>query len=131
MKITKEAQAQARRLMRLCIGPDGLLQENIVRQIAGTLTEKKPRNYLAILSALTELVRLETARHTATVTSAIPLTEAEKAAIEAKLSAQTPGLRFVWQTNPELIGGITIKVGDDVTDASIKSRIERLSRLSN
>lgn len=130
MKITKEAQAQARRLMRLCIGPDGLLQEDTVRHVAATIEKEKPRNYLGILSALTELVRLEVARHTATITSALPLTDAEKQAIEAKLNARTPGLRYIWQVEPELIGGLTIKVGDDVTDASIRSRIDRLSRLS-
>lgn len=130
MKITKEAQAQARRLMRLCIGPDGLLQEDTVRHVAATIEKEKPRNYLGILSALTELVRLEVARHTATITSALPLTDAEKQAIEAKLNARTPGLRYIWQVDSELIGGLTIKVGDDVTDASIRSRIDRLSRLS-
>lgn len=130
MKITKEAQAQARRLMRLCIGPDGLLQEDTVRHVAATIEKEKPRNYLGILSALTELVRLEVARHTATITSALPLTDTEKQAIEAKLNARTPGLRYIWQVDSELIGGLTIKVGDDVTDASIRSRIDRLSRLS-
>ena len=130
MKITKEAQAQARRLMRLCIGPDGLLQEDIVRRVASTIEAEKPRNYLGILVALTELVRLEVARHTATVTSAIPLTDAEKQAIQTKLNAKTPGLHYVWQVDKELIGGIIVKVGDDVTDASIRSRIHRLSSLA-
>ena len=130
MKITKEAPAQARRLMRLCIGPDGLLQEDIVRRVASTIEAEKPRNYLGILAALTELVRLEVARHTATVTSAIPLTDAEKQAIQTKLNAKTPGLHYVWQVDKELIGGIIVKVGDDVTDASIRSRIHRLSSLA-
>lgn len=130
MKITKEAQAQARRLMRLCIGPDGLLNEDTVRRVAATLLTDKPRNYLAILSALTEMVRLEVARHTATITSAIPLTADEQSAIKAKLDARTPGLSYQWQTDASLIGGITVKVGDNVTDASIKTRIEQLSRIS-
>ena len=130
MKVTKEAQAQARRLMRLCIGAAGLLQEETVRHIAATIAAEKPRNYLGILSALTELVRLEVARHTATITSAIELTEDEKSAIRAKLDAKTPGLRYVWQTNPDLIAGFTIKVGDDVTDASVRSRIDRLSAVT-
>lgn len=130
MKITKEAQAQARRLMRLCIDSDGLLQEDTVRRIANTIATEKPRNYMGILSALTELVRLEVARHTATITSAVPLTEAEQQSIRTKLDARTPGLRYKWLVDASLIGGITVKVGDDVTDASVKSRIERLSRLS-
>ena len=34
MKISKEVQAQARRLMRLCIGADGLMNEATVRLVA-------------------------------------------------------------------------------------------------
>ena len=82
---------------------------------------------MGILAALTELVRLEVARHTATITSAIPLTDTEKQAIQSKLNAKKPGLNYVWQVDKELIGGIIVKVGDDVTDASIRSRIHRLS----
>ena len=130
MKITKDIQAQARRLMRLCIGADGLLQENVVRHVAAELQAKQPRNYLALLCAFTELVRLEQARHTAVITSAVPLTEAEQAAIRAKLDARTPGLRYEWAVDPSLIGGLTVKVGDNVTDASVSSSIERLSRIA-
>ena len=129
MKITKEAQAQARHLIRLCIGPDGQLCEAPVRMIADRIAADKPRNYLALLTAFKELVRLETERHTATVTSAVPLTPGEQEAIRAKLDARHPGLEYRWQTDPALLAGLTVKVGDDVTDASVRSRIERLARL--
>ena len=129
MKITKEAQAQARRLMRLCMGPDGQLQEEHVRRVASALCTEKPRNYLAILKSFTDMVRLEVARHTATVTTARPVEKAEKAAIRAKLDARHPGLHYEWLTDPSLIAGMTVRVGDNVTDASVRSRIERLAKL--
>ena len=130
MKISKEVQAQARRLMRLCVGADGRLQGETVRLVAARLQAEQPRNYLALLTAFTELIRLEQARHTATITSAIPLTAGEQDAIRAKLDARTPGLQYVWQVDPSLIAGLTVRVGDEVTDASVRSRIERLSRIS-
>lgn len=130
MKITKEVQAQARRLMRLCMGESGLLQEDAVRLVAARLLQEKPRNYLAILAAFTDLIRLEQARHTAVITSAIPLTSEEQARIRARLDATHPGLQYEWRVDASLIAGITVRVGDQVTDASIRSRIERLSRLS-
>ena len=129
MKITKEAQAQARRLMRLCMGADGRLQEDNVRRVATTLCTEKPRNYLAILKSFTDMVRLEVQRHTATVTTARPIQEAEKAAIRAKLDARHPGLHYEWLSDSSLIAGMTVKVGDNVTDASVRSRIERLEKL--
>lgn len=130
MKISKEVQAQARRLMRACIGADGLPDEAAVRRVAATLQERKPRNYVPLLAAFTDLLRLEQARRTATVTSAVPLTEQQQAAIRARLDARHTGLEYEWKTDPSLIAGLTVKVGDNVTDASVKSRIERLSRIS-
>lgn len=129
MKISKEVQAQARRLMRLCIGADGLMDEAIVHQVADKIAAEKPRNYLALLTAFTELVRLERAVHTATITSAVPLTEAEQAAIAAKLDARQSGLSYEWQVDSSLIAGLTVKVGDNVTDASVRTRIEQLTNI--
>lgn len=129
MKISKEVQAQARRLMRLCISADGLMDEAIVHQVADKIAAEKPRNYLALLTAFTELVRLERAVHTATITSAVPLTEAEQAAIAAKLDARQSGLSYEWQVDSSLIAGLTVKVGDNVTDASVRTRIEQLTNI--
>ena len=103
MKITKDIQAQARRLMRLCMSAEGLLIEENVRKVADGITAAKPRNYIALLTAFTNLVRLEQESRTATVTSAVPLSDSEKNAICARLNARKPGL--------------------------IYSRIERLSRI--
>ena len=128
MKISKEVQAQARRLMRLCIGADGLMNEATVRLVADKIAAEKPRNYLALLTAFTELVRLEQAAHTATITSAVPLTEAEQAAITARLNARKAGLNYEWQVDSSLIAGLTVKVGDNVTDASIRTRIEQFTK---
>ena len=128
MKISKEVQAQARRLMRLCIGADGLMNEATVRLVADKIAADKPRNYLAMLTAFTELVRLERAALTATITSAVPLTAGEQAAITAKLNARQSGLSYEWQVDSSLIAGLTVKVGDNVTDASIRTRIEQLTK---
>jgi F-type H+-transporting ATPase subunit delta len=128
MKISKEVQAQARRLMRLCIGADGLMNEATVRLVTDKIAADKPRNYLAMLTAFTELVRLERDAHTATITSAVPLTAEEQAAITAKLNAREAGLNYEWKVDSSLIAGLTVKVGDNVTDASIRTRIEQLTK---
>jgi len=129
MKISKDIQAQARRLFRLCVGADGLLQEETVRQVAAGIVERRPRHCAELLTAFTSLVRLAQARRTVTVTSAVPLTEQEQASIRTRLDARRPGLLYDWQVDSSLLAGLTVKVGDDVTDASVRSRIERLSRI--
>jgi F-type H+-transporting ATPase subunit delta len=36
-------------------------------------------------------------------------------------------LAFEFRTNPELLGGLKIRVGNDVFDGSVKGRLDRLA----
>lgn len=129
MKISKDIQAQARRLLRLCMGENDRLQEDAVRRVATALSQKRPRHYLELLTAFAQLVRMAESRRQAIIASAVPLTEEEQAQIRSKLEARKPGLRYDWQVQPELIAGIRVCIGDEVTDASVRARIQRLSSL--
>ena len=72
MKISKQAQREARQLFRSC-QVNGLLDENRVRQAVALLVTKKPRGYVGILSRLHRLVKLDLEQHAARVESAMPL----------------------------------------------------------
>ena len=63
----------------------------------------------------------------ATVTSAVPLTAEETAAIRSRVEAMA-GAKVDLQSavDPNLIGGLTIQVRDRLLDASIRGRLERL-----
>ena len=63
----------------------------------------------------------------ATVTSAVPLTADETAAIRSRVEAMA-GAKVDLQAavDPSLIGGLTIQVRDRLLDASIRGRLERL-----
>jgi F-type H+-transporting ATPase subunit delta len=63
----------------------------------------------------------------ATVTSAVPLTADENAAIRARVETMA-GASVELQTlvDPALIGGVTIQVRDQLLDASVRGRLERL-----
>lgn len=64
---------------------------------------------------------------TATIQSAVPLTEEERSLIQAKLEARYGGvLYYRWEVEPSLLAGVRIQVGDDVKDGSVRSRIDRL-----
>ncbi len=61
------------------------------------------------------------------IRSARELDEGQKEALRGKVAAMigaTPILSF--RVDPSLIGGLVVQVGDDVYDASIKTRLERL-----
>ena len=72
MKISKQAQRDARQLFRSC-QVNGLLDENRVRQAVALVLARKPRGYVEILSRLHRLVKLDLDRRTARVESATPL----------------------------------------------------------
>lgn len=130
MKIGKDTQNAARRLFRLCMDGNAL-SEDRVRFIARNIAERKPRHYEALLAAFSRLVEYAVKSRTATVQSAVPLTDEEKALIQQKLSAgYGEGLYYRWEVDPELLGGVRVQVGDDVKDGSVRSRIDRLAELA-
>lgn len=67
---------------------------------------------------------------TAYVTSALDLSDAQKAAVEKKLLETTGYVKFEmhYKTDAALIGGMIIRIGDRVVDSSIRTKLDRLSR---
>jgi F-type H+-transporting ATPase subunit delta len=127
MKISKSAAVTARRLFGLC-QTGGRLDESKLRSVTSRLVETKPRDYAGILAALQKLTRLEMERRKVTVESAVDLDEATRARVLAGLANQYgSGLVAVYQTNPALLGGLRIRVGNDVFDGSVQGRLERLA----
>lgn len=130
MKITKDTQIKARRLMRLCM-VNGLLDELRVRRVSQMILEKKPRNFIALLIAFKDLVRLAVERRMATVTSAIPLTDGERTQIISQLQSRYGAdIQFHWIQDAALIAGIHIQVGDNVIDGSLRTRIQKIHSFS-
>ena len=126
MKIGKDTQNAARRLFRLCMDGNAVAEDR-ARKIA----ERKPRNYAALLKAFSGMVEYAVKSRTATIQSAVPLTEEERSLIQAKLEARYGGaLYYRWEVEPSLLAGVRIQVGDDVKDGSVRSRIDRLAAMA-
>jgi F-type H+-transporting ATPase subunit delta len=126
VKIPKQAKREAKQLFRSCL-VDGLLDENRARQAVKRVIEVKPRGYVAILSQLQRLVKLDLDRRTAKVESAAPLPQDLEAKVQASLArVYGPGLNLSFAQNPALIGGMRIKVGSDVYDGSVQARLAAL-----
>jgi F-type H+-transporting ATPase subunit delta len=118
-----QAKRDAKEAFRLC-QVNGSLDEGRVREVVRRVAEGTNRNRFKFLSNFRRLVRLDHARHTASVENATPLAADMQASIEAGLShTYGPGLNTTFAPNPELIGGMRIKVGSDVYDTSIKARL--------
>ena len=73
-------------------------------------------------------MKLDVDRRTARIESAVPLAEAQQAAIKANLTRRYgEGLSFAFAQNPELIGGLRVQVGSDVYDGSVQARLAALA----
>ena len=126
MKISKQARHIARSLYRDSL-TDGRLDENKVRTIASGLTAAKPRELIAILKTYERLVRLEIERNTARVESAVALDGTMQQRFTAQLQQiyRRP-IAAEFGVNPELIGGVRVRVGSDVWDGSVAHRLREL-----
>jgi F-type H+-transporting ATPase subunit delta len=91
------------------------------------------RNRLAYLSGIAEtfgrLADEKLGRVRARVTSAVPLTEAEAAALAGRLAGITPGQVIVERVvDAALLGGVVAQVGSLVYDGSLRSQLEAMRR---
>jgi F-type H+-transporting ATPase subunit delta len=127
MKISKLAMREARQLFRSCQA-NGLLDENRVRQIVKLLGKRKPRGYVQILSRLHRLVELDVQQRTARVESAEPLPAGLQTEVTGRIKKNYgDGLDISFSQNPALIGGLKIRVGSDLYDGTVKTKLERLA----
>ena len=126
MKISKLARREAKELFRSCL-VNGLLDDNRVRRAVQEVLAIKPRGYIAILSHFQRVVRLDIARRTAGIESAVALPPDLQSSVQNSLGrVYGPGLSISFSQNPALIGGMRIKVGSDVYDGSIQARLAAL-----
>jgi F-type H+-transporting ATPase subunit delta len=129
MKITKQARREAKDLFRAA-QVNGVLDENKARQVVDEVLATKPRSYMAILSHFQRLVKLDLDRRNARVESVIALDDAQQNGVKAALTKRYgAGLSFTFAQNPALIGGMRIKVGSDVYDGSIQTRLAQLEEV--
>ena len=82
-----------------------------------------------VLESLRELINEQRGVETARVTTAVPLGPSERELISERLSART-GKRIQLEeaVDPEVIGGVVAQIGDEIIDASVRGRLERLRR---
>jgi len=64
---------------------------------------------------------------TATMTTAVPLEESERRRYEQLLGKKLDRkVKLTVRTNPALIGGASIQIGDHLVDASVRTQLNRL-----
>ena len=126
MKINKEIRGMSKDLLRASF-TDGQLDQGRVSSLVRSLIDKKPRNYLAVLDHYKRLLRLEVEKRTATIESANELApDVARDLVNNLKRRYGPDLTTRFVVNPELLGGMRIRIGSDVWDSSVRNRLQRL-----
>jgi F-type H+-transporting ATPase subunit delta len=113
-------------MLKLSLTNGTLDQQKVSRMVQSVLSEK-PRHYVDVLKNYQRLVRLEVERRHVVIESAAPLNSQMGDQILAKLRARYgEDLTAEFRTNAALLGGLRIRVGDDVWDGSVRHRLQTL-----
>jgi F-type H+-transporting ATPase subunit delta len=102
-----------------------------VRNLVYTLAQ---RGDLALLADIAGALRARQARADVTstrveVVSAVALTAAEQQALAEKLSAKHgANLEFHYRVDPAILGGLIVRVGDQLIDGSVASRLAAMKQ---
>ena len=128
MQIPREARRKARELYASVLDASGRPDAGKALAAADALAASAPRHVLQILKEYTRLIRLETAKHHAVIESAAPVEKSVHDEIVSSLAARDGGKVTVeTRVDPSLIGGTRIRLGSEVWDASVSSRLAALS----
>ncbi len=128
MKISKEIRQLSRDLVRASY-VNGVLDRERIHSLVASVVEKKPRNYLQLLENYQRLLRLELDKRRATIESATEVDPAVGREIVSGLEKKYgAGLTTEFVVNPALLGGVRVRVGNDVWDSSVRNRLERLQQ---
>jgi len=98
----------------------------LVRNFIGVLNQNGRLGLLrAVAAAYRDLLDVRAGRVRVTVRSAVPLTDEQQQELRSTLAAalrREPVLDM--RTDPNLLGGMVVQVGDKVYDTSVRARLE-------
>jgi F-type H+-transporting ATPase subunit delta len=113
---------------------DTVLKGRVSDELAGLLrivvTNNRYADIFSILDYFIAQVKEYKRIGTAYVETPLPLSDAQKAAVEKKLLDTTEyrTMDVHYTEDPSLIGGMIIRIGDRVVDSSIRSKLDLLTK---
>ena len=128
MKLNKEIRQLSRKMLQASF-TDGQLDPGRISSLVDSLIAQKPRNYIDVLKNYKRLLRLELQKRRATIETASEVDPAIRSEIEANLKSKYGNdLSTEFHVDPQLLGGMRIRVGSDVLDGTVRNRLERLQQ---
>lgn len=105
------------------------LNKDLMGLLLLTIDKGRQGHIEKILEYAMQAINDEKGILTAHITSAVELTEAEKAEWKAKLSAQTQKrVELNCKVDSSLIGGVVVRIKDQILDHTIKNELHNLAK---
>jgi F-type H+-transporting ATPase subunit delta len=126
MKLNKEIRQLSRKMVQASF-TDGQLDPGSITSLVDSVIREKPRDYISVLKNYKRLLRLEVEKRHATIETASDVDSAMRSEIVANLKSKYgDDLTTDFHVDPQLLGGMRIRVGSDVWDGSVRNRLQRL-----
>ena len=126
MRASKDSQQLARRLFRLSLA-EGQISAERAGGVLAYLARQPPRQLLPVLKHYHRLVAAQVARNRALVEHAGAIDRGLLQAIADQLAQKYHRpVTAVAQSNPDLIAGLRIRIGDDVYESTVVSQLAAL-----
>jgi F-type H+-transporting ATPase subunit delta len=99
-----------------------------VRNFLGVVATNRRLSQLPkMLSAFRAMLAAKRGQITAEVTSAVPLLDTQMLSVRARLTeAGYPNVDIIAKVDPNILGGLVIRIGSRLYDASVRSKLQRL-----
>ena len=131
MKRDQKITKLAKKLVELS-KDNGVVTESKVGEVLAGFQQVQHRHHLTVLKTFLNYLRREVALQTALISTPIGLSDDALRAIEEQFSKlYNRPVSAVTQQNTSLIAGVRVRVGDDVYDASVAGRLQRLAESVN
>ena len=128
MKINKDIRRLSREMLRASF-TDGQLDSGRIAALVDSIIARKPRNYIDVLKNYRRLLRLEVEKRRARIETASDVDrEASSKVIENLKKRYGSDLTTEFVVNPQLLGGMRIRVGSDVWDGTVRNRLDQLQQ---
>ena len=126
MKLNKEIRQLSRKMLKASF-TDGQLDPGRIASLVDSVIAEKPRNYVNVLKNYKRLLRLEVEKRHATIETASEVNPTIRSEIVSNLKSKYgDDLATEFHVDPQLLGGMRIRVGNDVWDGSVRNRLQRL-----
>lgn len=101
---------------------------DLTRKFLGALATNRRLNVLPEVATIYNAkLAAQRGEHTAVVTSAAPLRPGQLESLREKLASKLGGRVILdLKVDPEIIGGLIVKIGSRMIDSSIRSKLERI-----